>query len=156
EVPLELRLALVHSRGADDDAEPLGRIELLDDPLEPVPLRSVLDLPRYALAVGFRGQDEVPAGQRVERRERGRLGVERVPDDLDEHLAPRLEVIADAAPAPMGLAPRQGRQDLEVDLVEGEEGRPLVPVGHERRLERGVYVADDAFVDVALEGAGDA
>jgi len=49
------------------------------------------------------------------------------------------------------LAVLERGQDAEVDLVQGQKPGPLLPAVHERGVERGVHVLDDALVDVPFE-----
>jgi hypothetical protein len=61
-------------------------------------------------------------------------------------------VAADARPAPLAGSPLEaGRVDLEVDLVERQEGGAVAAVVDEGGLEGAVHPLDDRLVDVAFD-----
>src|SRR5262249_20847318 len=68
---------------------------------------------------------------------------------LDEELHARMEVLLDLRTA---LAPLEGGQDPEVDLVQREEAGALPAAVDEGGVEGGIDVLDDPLVDVAFEG----
>src|SRR5206468_3435927 len=81
-------------------------------------------------------------------REPGALRLQRVLDDLDEHLLPRLDQLVDA-PALATAAPRGLLAPRENDLVDVQEPVAVEADVDERRLHAGEHVVDHSLVDVA-------
>ena len=97
--------------------------------------------------------DHVAAGDGELHREPRALGLQRVLDDLDDDLLPRLEQVGDAR-AVAGAAAALGLLDArDDDLVDVQEAVLVEADVDEGGLEAGQDVVDDALVDVADDRA---
>ena len=117
----QLALGPFEAGGADDEAQALGRIQLVHDLAELAALAFVDDLARDADAVQPRHEHQIAAGDADVGRERRPLGADAFLDDLDQHLVAaaedlldrRLEQAAAAAwSGRRGPARRRGRAGL--------------------------------------------
>ncbi len=152
--------------GADDDAHALGNGELVDEGLQALALRQVLDLAGDAAAVGERREDQVAAGEGEVRRGARTLGANRAFGDLDDDVGARRVQARDVLDRGLGGAGAAGvlllvdAHDLDGGVGGGREHVPVVEEGvfvvadvDEGGLEAGVEVLDAALVDAADHAA---
>ena len=156
----ERGLRLVNAGGADDEAEPLLQVELLENLLQPLPPRLGLDLPGDTPGGTAGQEDQVAPRQREEGRQGRWLATKLFLDHLDHHFLAGLQVVADPRPSgrgtgvlarPVAWLALAGREHPEIHLVEGKKPRTAATELHEGSLQRGVDVLDDALVDVAFQ-----
>ena len=95
QVARQLLLGAVEAGGADDEAQPLGRVQLEHDVAELAAGVVVLDLARDADAAQRRHQHEVAAGNADVGGERRPLGADAFLDDLHEHFVAAAEDVLD-------------------------------------------------------------
>src|SRR5205807_2960774 len=104
---------LVQAGGADDEAQPLRRLQLAEDLAQAAALVVVGNLARHADAVQPGHQHEVAAGDADVGAQRRTLGADALLDDLDEDLLAALEEVLDErlgpAEARAGEAPAAAR-----------------------------------------------
>ena len=157
QVALELELAAVHPRGADDEPEALGELELVEDVAHGAALLLVLDLAGDAHAVHLGHHHQEASGDGEVAGEGGALGSHALLEHLDDHLVAEPEALLDGgALAPGRLAPDAlggvvvlAGEVAGVDIGDVEEAVVLDAEIDERRLDGGLDVGDDADVDVA-------
>jgi len=127
---------------------PSGGVQLLDHLLQAVALLVVLDLPGDPGGVRPGHEDQVTPREREVRGDRRRLPGERLAHDLHEEPLADVEVLSDA-PLRSRLGAR--REQLEVDLVQGQEALEVRPEPQEGGFQGGVDVLHDRIVDVAFD-----
>ena len=149
-VALDLGLGPLGTGGADDDAHPLGDLELFEDFLQPPAIAEARDLARdAAAATGIRHQHAVAPSEREIGRQRRALVAALFLGDLHQHDLAALDDLLDLVVAD-GVAPpplRVGLLDL-FDLIAAEclDGAPhgLRRIAVHRRV--GDLGRDDGFL----------
>ena len=157
EVALELHLRALEPGGSQDETEPLGQIELIEDLTHLAALLLVLDLARHAHLVHLRHHHEEAAGDRQVAGERRTLGAHAFLEDLNEDLiAPaqcRLDRRALAArrlvPHLLGGVVALAGEIARMQIADVQESVVAHAEIDERRLDRGLHVDDFSDVDVA-------
>src|SRR5262249_7740595 len=88
---LQLLLGLIDPGRADDEAQALRRLELMEDFAQPVARLIVRDLPRHADSVQTGHQHEIAAGDADVGTQGRSFGAYPFLDDLDKHFLAALE-----------------------------------------------------------------
>src|SRR5207237_8350793 len=102
---LQRLLRLVYAGGADDEAQTLGRLKLVEEFAQPVLGIVVCDLPRHTDAVKAGHQHEITAGDADVRAQRGPFAADAFLNDLSEHLLAPPEDVLDQWLGPTGAGP---------------------------------------------------
>src|SRR5712692_2694303 len=105
EIALELFLGLVDARRADDEAQPLGWLKLVENLAQPMALLIVRDFARYADAIQSRHENQIPAGNTDVGAQGRPLGADSLLDDLHEDFLATAENILDQRLGPASTGP---------------------------------------------------
>ena len=156
QVALEIGLGAVHPRRAEDEAEALGQLELVEDLPHLAPLLLVLHLARHPHLVHVGHHHEEPTGNREVARERRALGAHALLEHLHDHLVAATQRLLDQRPLatrgleahPLGRLLALAREVPGVQVRDVQEAVFAKAKVDEGRLNRGLHVHDLADVDV--------